>query len=244
MSSGIIETIKKVALDAFTASKPVNVLWGEVTSVDPITITINQYLSLTEEFLVINGEVFKGDKVTLIRVQGGQKYVVLGTRTEYVKETVYVGGVSSNSVVDKAIEWALRIANDNSHGYSNSIRWGPHYDCSSFVLSAYYQAGLPIFKGNESKWGTTETMYSQLTKVGFVDVTSRVNIDSGEGLMKGDVVLKKNYGNTYGHTAIVVSPGTLVHAGSSKTGILTRSYYNGYSSSNPKKWQYVLRYTG
>lgn len=92
MSSGIIETIKKVALAAYEASNPVKLLFGKVISTDPVKIQVNELLTLTREFLVINGTVSKGDTVTLIRCQGGQKYVVLGTRTAYVENTVYAGG--------------------------------------------------------------------------------------------------------------------------------------------------------
>ena len=92
MSSGIIDTIKKVALNAFEASKPVKLLFGKVISDDPVTIQVGDHLTLPREFLVINGTVFKDDMVSLIRCQGGQKYVVLGTRTGYVENTVYTGG--------------------------------------------------------------------------------------------------------------------------------------------------------
>ena len=92
MSSGIIDIIKKVALRAFEASKPTGVFFGKVISTNPVKIQVGENLTLTKEFLVINGTVFKGDDVTLIRCQGGQKYVVLGTRTGYVENTVYTGG--------------------------------------------------------------------------------------------------------------------------------------------------------
>jgi murein DD-endopeptidase MepM/ murein hydrolase activator NlpD len=92
MSSGIIETIKKVALAAYEASNPVKLLFGKVISTDPVKIQVNELLTLTREFLVINGAISKGDQVTLIRCQGGQKYVVLGTRTAYVENTIYTGG--------------------------------------------------------------------------------------------------------------------------------------------------------
>ena len=105
MSSGIIDTIKRVALNAFEASNPVKLLFGKVISTNPMKIKVNQYLTLTKEFLVINGEVFEGDDVTLIRVQGGQKYVVLGTRVGYVENTVYTGGGESVGVDDD--KWQL-----------------------------------------------------------------------------------------------------------------------------------------
>ena len=44
---------------------------------------------------------------------------------------------AASPVVEQAISWAISIANDNSHGYSMTSRWGPDYDCSSFVISAY-----------------------------------------------------------------------------------------------------------
>lgn len=97
MSSGIIETIKKVALNAFEASNPVKLLFGKVISTNPVKIQVGEYLTLTREFLVINGQIFEGDSVTLIRCQGGQKYVVLGSRTGYVENTVYVGGETVTS---------------------------------------------------------------------------------------------------------------------------------------------------
>ena len=100
MSSGIIETIKKTALAAFEATNPVKLLFGKVISVDPVKIQVGEYLTLSREFLVINGKVEKDDDVTLIRCQGGQKYVVLGTRTAYVEKTVYVGGEIIDSTTD------------------------------------------------------------------------------------------------------------------------------------------------
>ena len=39
-------------------------------------------------------------------------------------------------VIDSAVNWAVSIANNAAHGYSMNNRWGPDYDCSSFVISA------------------------------------------------------------------------------------------------------------
>ena len=54
------------------------------------------------------------------------------------------------TVIEKAVEWAVATANDNSHGYSQVDRWGPDYDCSSFVIQAYEQAGVPVRQGGAS----------------------------------------------------------------------------------------------
>ena len=42
---------------------------------------------------------------------------------------------------EKAVTWAIEIANDPAHGYDQDNRWGPDYDCSSLVISAWQQAG-------------------------------------------------------------------------------------------------------
>lgn len=230
MNSGIIKLIKEIALNVFESNKPVKVLFGKVISTNPVTIQCGEHLKLTREFLVINGTVFEGDNVTLIRCQGGQKYVVLGTRTETINNTIYLGG-DYVTVIDRAIAWALQIANDNSHKYSQSVRWGPSYDCSSFIISAYEQAGVPV----KSKGGATTTsdMRKAFLACGFKDVTKAVTLSSGQGLLKGDVLLTEGK-----HTALVYADGgAIVHASSPSKGILTRSYYNS-------PWKYVLRYSG
>lgn len=111
MSSGIIETIKQVALNAFEATNPVKLVFGKVISTNPVKIKVGNLLTLTQEFLVINGTVFEGDDVTLIRCQGGQKYVVLGTRVAVVQNTVYTGGgetlPESNVASDTSSGWQL-----------------------------------------------------------------------------------------------------------------------------------------
>ena len=70
-----------------------------------------------------------------------------------------------SSVADLAVQWAIMMANDQSHGYDQGSRWGPDYDCSSFVISAYkYGAGLPI---DTSQIYYTGNM-SLLLNMGFV----------------------------------------------------------------------------
>ena len=119
MSSGIIDTIKKVALNAFEASNPVKLLFGKVISTDPVKIQVGELLTLPREFLVINGTVAEGDMVTLIRCQGGQKYVVLGTRTALVENTVYVGGGEVVNSVDETWQYPYRGA----HAITSNFGW-------------------------------------------------------------------------------------------------------------------------
>lgn len=97
MSSGIIDVIKSAAVKAYEASNPVQMLYGTVTSVNPLTLKINSTLILTDEFLVLNGTVAEGDEVLVIKQQGGQKYIIMGNRTETVTEYVETGGETSSS---------------------------------------------------------------------------------------------------------------------------------------------------
>ena len=119
MSTGIIKTVKKAAIEAYEASNPVKVLFGKVISTDPVKIQVGEYLTLTKEFLVINGTVLEGDEVTLIRCQGGQKYVVLGTRTMTVENTIYVGGGVANVSADGNWQWPYKgkIVKTSNYGW-------------------------------------------------------------------------------------------------------------------------------
>lgn len=146
------------------------------------------------------------------------------------------------TIIESATSWAIGIAKDQSHGYSQTNRWGPNYDCSSLVISAYKHAGVPI--------DTTVVNYTgnlqNLKKYGFQDVTGKVSLSSGSGLQRGDI-LWYHISGTNGHTAIYIGNGQIVHArgqsyGSSKTGdqgseIAVTSYYRG-------SWQHVYRYAG
>ena len=139
------------------------------------------------------------------------------------------------SVVERAIAWALCVANDDSHGYSqdaNKRFAGVDYDCSSFVITAYKQAGVPLtstFTGNMKK---------DFLAHGFVEVPLKSK-------QRGDVLLNEAH-----HTAIYIGDNKIVHASSSETGgkygkegdqtgreICVRSYYD-------YPWNCVLRYTG
>lgn len=95
MSSGIINTIKEASLNAWKSTKPTEISFGEVISVEPLKIKVSSLLTLGKKQCTINGTVSEGSKVPIIRVQGGQKYVVIGDRT--VTEIVEVGGGGSVS---------------------------------------------------------------------------------------------------------------------------------------------------
>lgn len=147
------------------------------------------------------------------------------------------------TVQDKAVQWGLSIAADQSHGYSQQVRWGPDYDCSSFAISCYKTgAGVPI---NTSVVNYTGNL-QKLTQFGFKDVSKSVNFNTGSGLQKGDIVYYHKSG-TSGHAVVYIGNGQIVHArgqryGSSKTGdqgteIAVTAYYSG-------SFNKCLRYVG
>lgn len=57
MGSSLGEIIKKMAVGANDANAPTSVLFGIITSVNPLEITVEQKLKLTEEFLVLTKNV-------------------------------------------------------------------------------------------------------------------------------------------------------------------------------------------
>lgn len=57
MLADLLQVIKKAALEAVEASKPVKVLFGTVTAVDPLVITVEQKKVLTQEFLTLTWAV-------------------------------------------------------------------------------------------------------------------------------------------------------------------------------------------
>ncbi len=57
MGGSLSEVIKKMAVGANDATAPAAVLFGTVTSVNPLEITVEQKLKLTKEFLVLTKNV-------------------------------------------------------------------------------------------------------------------------------------------------------------------------------------------
>lgn len=174
-----------------------------------------------------------GSTVKKARASYGEQYLKLYQKKEKTKV----------SKIENAVAMAEAIALDDTHGYDQVDRWGnPNYDCSGLVINCLENAGIPA----KQKGATyTGNMPEVLPNIGFKNVIASVNLSTGSGMKRGDVLL----GN--GHTAFYCGNGKLVHASINEKGTTTggksgdqtgreiciRSYYN-------KPWKYVYRYTG
>lgn len=153
-------------------------------------------------------------------------------------------GASTMTKTEKAILQMEAWAKDNSHGYDQAYRWGEKgdYDCSSAVITAWELAGIPV----KSRGATyTGNMYQVFLACGFKDVTKAVNLATGAGLKRGDVLLNHTH-----HTAMYCGNGKEVEASINEKGTATggrpgdqtgREFLIQLYRNYP--WNAVLRYS-
>lgn len=146
---------------------------------------------------------------------------------------------------EKAIRQMETWAKDDSHGYDQDYRWGEKgdYDCSSAVIQAWQNAGVPVKSGGATYTGDMKNVF---LKNGFKDITASVNRGTGTGLKRGDVLLNEAH-----HVAMYCGTGKEVEASINEKGtahggqpgdqtgkeFLIRSYRN-------YPWNCILRYAG
>lgn len=79
--NAFLKVIKQASQEAVNSTNPVNVCFGTITSTSPLKILIDQKMTLGSAQLVLtkaaDDSLAKGDNVVLLRMQGGQKYIVM-----------------------------------------------------------------------------------------------------------------------------------------------------------------------
>ena len=91
----MLDIIKRASVEAVDAGNPVAVFFGVVVSAAPLKVLVDQRFTLLTEFLIvperfieqrvmiddeertIGNRLVIGDKVILLRVQGGQQYLIV-----------------------------------------------------------------------------------------------------------------------------------------------------------------------
>ena len=157
-----------------------------------------------------------------------------------------------HAIIHDAVEFAVNIANDNNHGYSQRIRSlyeiddPKSFDCSSLACTAYYYAFLKNGLTTQARYLKEHCSYTgnmlNMCNCGF-EVVAR-NQTAHAQMQKGDLEL-----NVTHHVAMAIDRDNIVHARSSEgttntiddsgNEIRTQPWYL-YSHG----WTHRLRFTG
>lgn len=148
--------------------------------------------------------------------------------------------MATQEIIEKAVRWAIKTSKDPKSGYNRDDRYGPDYDCSSLITTAWNRAGVPV----QIKDTRTANMRKRYLAVGFKNVTKKVNLDTGEGLVRGDVLVHEGT-----HTAMYVGNGKMVHARGDERGGVRGGKPGDQTGGEIKvtkysnmHWNLVLRY--
>lgn len=145
----------------------------------------------------------------------------------------------SNLIIEKYIQEAKRIANDDSYTYSMIDRWGKSLDCSSFVITSVHAAISTVATG----YGDTTVLKDILTSNGFIYYPYSHNHTS---LTKGDIIIDPRSGAN-GHTLIYLGNNSFVHAATHyathpEDDIIIRNDFDVYMNVTKHGFTQLLRY--
>ena len=162
------------------------------------------------------------------------------------------------NVKNDAVSFAVNIANDNSHGYSQRIRSlyeiniPKSFDCSSLALTAYYYAFLKNGLTKQARYLKENCSYTgnmlKMLNAGF-EVVAR-NQTAHAKMIKGDLELADNNPNgSNSHVAMAIGKNDIVHARSSEGTKDTKDNSGNEIRTQPwylysHGWTHRLRFTG
>lgn len=167
--------------------------------------------------------------------------LVGGTNGQTLGDTNGGSDTADNAMVEAACKWAIGIANDDSHGYDQANRYGPDYDCSSLVCTAFKTAGFDV------PVTTTFNMKGAFESVGFKWYDRyAAELSSYSKLKRGDILL-----NIEAHTELYIGGGQNVGAHIDENGGIKYGQ-SGDQTGNEiscgaywdDNWDGILRYEG
>lgn len=134
--------------------------------------------------------------------------------------------------IKKAVKWMIKIAMDDTHGYDQSKRNGPDYDCSSLVSTALYKSGFNI-----PVTSYTGNLLPRLLSVGFKEVKPPYKA--------GDIHL-----TPYRHVCMQIDDHRIVQASINELGTISGGKTGDQTGKEiaiseyyEYPWKYHLRYT-
>ena len=157
-----------------------------------------------------------------------------------------------HAIIHDAVEFAVNIANDNNHGYSQRIRSlyeiddPKSFDCSSLACTAYYYAFLKNGLTTQARYLKEHCSYTgnmlNMCDCGF-EVVAR-NQTAHSQMQKGDLELNTTY-----HVAMAIDKDNIVHARSSEGTTDTKDNSGNEIRTQPwylysHGWTHRLRFTG
>jgi hypothetical protein len=193
-----------------------------------------------------------GTSIKNIRADYSQQYYDYFVKQKGADASVPSNNTLVQKVIDDAVTFAVSIANDNSHGYSQAVRSlynisnPKSFDCSSLVCTAYYYAFTKNGLTKQANYLKSNCSYTgnmlNMLNCGFEVVAT--NQTAHSKMAKGDIEL-----NVTHHTALAIDSNNIVHARSSEgtsntiddsgNEIRTQGWYL-YSHG----WTHRLRFTG
>lgn len=156
------------------------------------------------------------------------------------------------NVRNDAVDFAVKIANDNSHGYSQTVRslyniTNPKsFDCSSLALTAYYYALQKNGLTEQANYLKKNCSYTgnmlKMQNAGF-EIVAR-NQTAHARMVKGDLELNATH-----HVAMAIGKDNIVHARSSEGTADTKDNSGNEIRIQPwylysHGWTHRLRFTG
>ena len=141
--------------------------------------------------------------------------------------------------INNANDYMYNLVTDKKHGYSQSNRYGPDYDCSSSIMTSLKHGGkfdVPVKDIN------TASMKKYLEKIGYKVVSN------SEKPQKNDIKLRPATSKRGGHVVMFRSPTMVMEFSSSRghpekgdqTG--TESWCHKWDSKRNGDFTYTLRY--